>query len=68
MDSLSMMIDFENGHLSEVDSIKLFSYLIKTKMAWKLQGLYGRTAYQLIESGVLDRNGNIEIDLEDYYE
>lgn len=66
MDSLSMMMDFENGQLSEVDSIKLFSYLVKTKMAWKLQGFYGRTAHQLIESGILDRNGNVMIDLEDY--
>lgn len=66
--SVSLMMDFEQGSLSEVDSIKLFSFLVKTKMAWKLQGMYGRTAHNLIENGVLDKKGNILIDLADIYE
>ena len=63
MNTVSLMMDFEQGNLSEFDTIKLFSYLVKTKMAWTLQGFYGRTAHNLIESGVLDKKGNILIDL-----
>jgi hypothetical protein len=66
--SVSLMMDFEQGSLSEVDSIKLFSFLVKTKMAWTLQGMYGRTAHNLIENGVLDKKGNILVDLADIYE
>jgi hypothetical protein len=65
---VSMMMDFENGNLSEVDTVKMFSHLIKTRMAWSLQGFYGRTAHNLIESGVLDRKGAILIDLGEIYE
>lgn len=65
MDMLSQMMDFEQGQLSEIETVKLFSYLVKTKMAWKLQGFYGRTAHNLIDSGVLDKKGNILIDLSD---
>lgn len=68
MNSLSMMIDFEQGNLSEVDTIKLFSFLVKNGVVWQLQGFYGRTAHNLIESKVLDKKGNILIDLEDFYE
>lgn len=63
-----MLVDWENGQISEVDSIKLFSHLIKTGIVWKLQGFYGRAAFNLIDSQVLDKKGNILIDLEGIYE
>lgn len=56
---VGMIIEFEDGSLSDVDTIKLFSELIKSGMAWKLQGFYGRTAHSLIENGYLDEKGNI---------
>ena len=41
------------------EQIELFSYLLKTGMAWKLQGFYGRTATAMIEAGYLDKSGKI---------
>jgi len=42
---------WENGSLNDVDTIKLFQYLIDEGHAWNLQGFYGRTADELIEAG-----------------
>jgi len=46
------IIAYENGTLSEEDTIALFQRLIDSGYAWKLQGHYGRTAEAMIESGV----------------
>lgn len=37
---------------SEEQYIEAWQYLIDTKLCWSLQGFFGRTASQLIESGV----------------
>lgn len=37
--------------LNTQDTIKLFQYLINEGHAWNLQGIYGRTAEELIEAG-----------------
>ena len=50
---------FEGGTPSNDDVLELFSYLIKTGQAWRLQGMYGRQAASFIESGVIDRKGKI---------
>ena len=57
---------WEAGELSDQKFIELFSKLVKNGWAWSLQGIYGRTAMSLIEDEVLDRNGDILVDLEDY--
>lgn len=57
--NVGALIDYESGLLSEAQSIELFSYLIKSGLAWKLQGSYGRTAKALIEAGVIDNGGRI---------
>lgn len=54
-DSLSNMIAWEQGELSDEDTIKLFQYLIDNGMAWTLQGCYGRTAQSLIDAGYCTR-------------
>jgi len=59
MDITTRIIDYENGLLSEQDTIKLFAELIKNGMAWTLQGHYGRTAHTLIENKIIDKRGNI---------
>ncbi len=51
MDNIDKIIAFENGELDEDQTIELFQELIDTKLVWKLQGFYGRTAANLIEAG-----------------
>lgn len=53
------IIDYEMGLLSDEEALELFAELIRTGLAWKLQGSYGRTAKHLIESGVITEKGEI---------
>jgi len=46
-----LCIRWENQQLSDEDTIILFQYLIDEGHAWELQGLYGRTAEDLIREG-----------------
>lgn len=48
------------------EQIQAWSYLIKTGLAWQLQGWYGRTAQHLIRMEIIDAKGNISWD--DVYE
>lgn len=50
-DWLTMMMDFEDGSLSEEQTIKLFQHLVDNGQAWQLQGMYGRMAQRLIDAG-----------------
>ena len=52
MANITSIIAYEQGELSEEDTVKLFQELIDTGECWHLQGHYGRTAAALIESGV----------------
>jgi hypothetical protein len=58
-DELGAIMAYEAGELSDEKSLELFAHLVKTGLAWKLQGSYGRTAAHLIERGYLDRYGRI---------
>jgi len=53
------LMTYENGHLDENKTIKLFSYLISTGMGYKLQGSYGRACQYFIDNKVIDENGDI---------
>ena len=57
--SLDNIIAFENGELDDISTINMFSTLIRTGMAWQLQGFYGRTANALIENNIINQNGDI---------
>ena len=46
---VSLIIAYEGGELSAEDTLRLFAKLIKSGLAWQLQGHYGRTAASLIE-------------------
>lgn len=48
-DIVQRISDYEEGVLSDKETIDLFQELVDTGMAWRLQGHYGRTANQLIE-------------------
>ena len=59
-DSVGAMMAFEDGSMKDHhELLRLFSYLIKTGMAWTLQGSYGRAAKALIDQGAIARNGDI---------
>jgi len=57
--SIDQIIAFEQGELDDISTINMFAKLIKTGMAWQLQGFYGRTANALIENNIINQQGEI---------
>jgi hypothetical protein len=55
MNQLDAMIAWEQGTLSNENTIKLFQGLIDSGLAWSLQGCYGRFAMDLIRAGYCER-------------
>lgn len=55
--TLSLLIAYEDGDLSNADTLRLFGRLVRTGLAWTLQGAYGRAAHALIATGWLDEDG-----------
>ena len=51
------IISFEEGALSDQETINLFSELIQAGIIHQLQGFYGRTAMGLIKAGWLTPSG-----------
>ena len=45
------MIAWEEGRLDQGQTVQLFQYLVETGMCWRLHGIYGRTAHDLIQGG-----------------
>lgn len=58
-DLVSNIMDYEAGKMSEKNEIKFFSHLIKSGLAWSLQGHYGRTAAAMIDDGIIRKDGAI---------
>ncbi len=54
-DLVGNLMAFDEGELDEQATITLFQYLVDTRMAWKLEGRYGRMAIALIDKGVVKR-------------
>lgn len=50
---LGQMIEWENGELSEEDTIDLFQRLLNSGIVWELQGMYGRYAMGLMDQGLI---------------
>jgi len=48
---INKLLNYEIGLLEEDEVIDLFQELIDTRLAWTLQGSYGRLAEQLITNG-----------------
>jgi hypothetical protein len=53
MSQLDQIIAYEQGELSNEDTVKLFQSLVDSGLAWRLQGHYGRTAQRMIDAGVV---------------
>lgn len=59
MPSLDFIMAFEDGTASDREVIDGFANLVASGMAWRLQGVYGRTAKSLIDAGYIDADGNV---------
>lgn len=58
-DVIDDVICYEAGGMDSRETLKFFSKLIRTGMAWNLQGSYGKTAQELIECGWIASDGMI---------
>jgi hypothetical protein len=47
------IVAYESGELDQDQTIQLFQELYDSGMVWKLQGHYGRLAFQLLEAGLI---------------
>ena len=52
--AIDELMAWENGELSGEDTIELFQKLVDSGLAWRLQGVYGRTAQMLIDKGLVE--------------
>ena len=51
MELTQRIVSYEQGELTEEETVSLFQELVDSGLAWNLQGHYGRTAYAMIEAG-----------------
>ncbi|MGM9381087.1 DUF7417 domain-containing protein [Streptomyces antibioticus] len=53
------LMSFEADELEIDEVVELFATLIRSGMAWTLQGSYGRTAQALIDEGIVSPGGEV---------
>lgn len=53
------VVEYERGELDAEQTLDLFADLIRTGLAWQLQGAYGRTANNLIAAGLITSEGEV---------
>ena len=53
MTHVDNIISYENGEMSDEETIVFFQGLVNNGLAWSLQGSYGRMAKRLIEEGYI---------------
>lgn len=59
MVNIGQIVAYEEGELGWFDTLELFGELIKSGLAWTLQGHYGRTASDLIGTGQISPEGEV---------
>ena len=59
IDVVGLIMEFEEGEISDKHFLELFGELIRTGQVWSLQGFYGRTARDLIDQGHISPEGEI---------
>jgi len=47
------IVEYESGELNQDQTIQLFQELVDSGLIMKLQGHYGRLAFQLMEAGLI---------------
>lgn len=52
-DLVGSVIAWENGEMDQDQEIEFFQHLVDTGLAWQFQGVYGRTAKDLIRAGLI---------------
>ena len=57
MDQVDQIIAYEQGELDNDQTLDLIQALVDIGLAWQLQRCYGRTARQLIDSGMILEKG-----------
>ena len=57
--NIDTLIAYESGELNDAETINFFADLVKTKMAWSLQGSYGRMASAMIDAGFISPEGEV---------
>lgn len=50
-DVTAQIVAYEQGELTQEETIDLFQHLVDTGLVWQLQGSYGRTARALLNAG-----------------
>ena len=55
MPNIDKIIEYENGSMTDEDTIDFFQEMIDSGVVWSLQGHYGRMAKQLIEGGYCEQ-------------
>ncbi len=59
IDRVGLIMAYEDGSISVPNALRLFADLIKSGLAWRLQGFYGRAAQSLIDQGTISAEGEI---------
>lgn len=54
-----LLYAFEEGSATGEQVLTLFSALVRSGLAWRLPGFYGRAAEALIDAGLLSRTGEM---------
>jgi hypothetical protein len=52
-DPLRQMISWEEGQLDHDETVQLFQHIVTTGIVCCLHGIYGRTAHDLIQAGLV---------------
>ncbi len=57
LSNMQVLFDYEEGKLDTIQSLLLFSELLKSGLVWQLEEHFQRTARDLIQGGYLEFNG-----------